>query len=172
MYKAVGFLCILVGCAGWGHSLAGQEKERVRHLRALVRILGQMRSEISYGKHTMPEICLLLSELNDEYYSIYFGRIYERTDGESGTGFPKVWEEELEKCLGPLPLREDERKAMSELAKNLRFREENGQAGRVGQVEVFLEGRLRQAEETLENRSKMIHSVSILTGLLLAIMLL
>ena len=61
---------------------------------------------------------------------------------------------------------------MSELAKNLRFREENGQAGRVGQVEVFLEGRLRQAEETLENRSKMIHSVSILTGLLLAIMLL
>ena len=102
----------------------------------------------------------------------YFGRIYERTAGESGTGFPKVWEEELEKCLGPLPLREDERKAMSELAKNLRFREENGQAGRVGQVEVFLEGRLRQAEETLENRSKMIHSVSILTGLLLAIMLL
>ena len=90
MYKAVGFLCILVGCAGWGHSLAGQEKERVRHLRALVRILGQMRSEISYGKHTMPEICLLLSELNDEYYSIYFGRIYERTAGESGTGFPKV----------------------------------------------------------------------------------
>ena len=89
----------------------------MRHLRALVRILGQMRSEISYGKHTMPEICLLLSELNDEYYSIYFGRIYERTAGESGTGFPKVWEEELEKCLGPLPLREDERKAMSELAK-------------------------------------------------------
>ena len=82
MYKAVGFLCILVGCAGWGHSLAGQEKERVRHLRALVRILGQMRSEISYGKHTMPEICLLLSELNDEYYYIFWAYLRENSWGE------------------------------------------------------------------------------------------
>ena len=56
MYKAVGFFCILAGCAGWGHSLAGQEKERVRHLMMLSQILSRMRSEISYGKHTMPEI--------------------------------------------------------------------------------------------------------------------
>ena len=162
MYKAVGVLCILVGCAGWGHSLAGQEKERVRHLRALSQMLSQMRSEISYGKHTMPEIC----------HSRCFGRIYERTEGEGGTDFPKVWEEEIGKCLEPLPLREDERRTVTELAKSLRFREEGGQAGRVGQAELFFEGRYRQAEEAVENRSKMIHSVSILTGLLLAILML
>ncbi len=172
MYKAVGVLCILVGCAGWGHSLAGQEKERVRHLRALSQMLSQMRSEISYGKHTMPEICLSLAELNDECYSRCFGRIYERTEGEGGTDFPKVWEEEIGKCLEPLPLREDERRTVTELAKSLRFREEGGQAGRVGQAELFFEGRYRQAEEAVENRSKMIHSVSIPTGLLLAILML
>ncbi|MDE6406242.1 MAG: stage III sporulation protein AB [Lachnospiraceae bacterium] len=172
MYKAVGFLCILAGCAGWGHSLAGQEKERVRHLRVLSQMLGQMRSEISYGKHTMPEICLLLKELNDECYSECFGRIYKRTAGEGGTDFPRVWEEELGKCMEPFPLREDEKRTVAELAKSLRFREEGGQAGRVGQAEAFLEGRYRQAEETCENKSKMIHSVSILTGLLLAILLL
>lgn len=172
MYKAIGFLCILVGCAGWGHSLAGQEKERVRQLRALSQILSQMRSEISYGKHTMPEICLLLAELDDKCYSGCFRNIYERTTGENGTDFPKVWEDELGKCLGALPLREDERRTMAELAKSMRFREESGQAGRVGQAEAFLESRYRQAEETFENRSKMIHSVSILTGLLLAILLL
>lgn len=172
MYKAVGFICILVGCTEWGHSLAGREKERVEHLRTLSQMLGRMQSEISYGKHTMPEICLLLSESNDECYSKCFGRIYERTAGEGGTDFPKVWEEELEKCLEPLPLREDEQRAMTALAKNMCFREVGGQAGRVGQAEAFLEGRYRQSEETFENRSKMIHSVSILTGLLLAILLL
>lgn len=172
MYKAVGFLCILAGCAGWGHSLAGQEKERVRHLRVLSQMLGQMRSAVSYGKHTMPEICLLLEELNDECYSECFGRIYRRTAGESGTDFPKVWEEEMGKCMEPFPLREDERRTVAELVKNLRFREESGQAGRIGQAEAFLEGRYRQAEEACENKSKMIHSVSILTGLLLAILLL
>lgn len=172
MYKAVGFLCIVAGCAGWGNRLAGQEKERVRHLRVLSHMLGQMRSEISYGKHTMPEICLLLAEIDDECYSNCFGRIYERTAGENGTEFPKVWAEELGKCLEPFPLREDERRTVTELAKCLRFREERGQAGRVGQAEIFLEDRYRQAEDTCENRTKMIHSVSILTGLLLAILLL
>lgn len=165
-------MCILAGCAGWGHSLAGQEKERVRHLRMLVQMLGQMRSEISYGKHTMPEICLLLAELEYECYSKCFRRVYERMEVESGTAFPKIWEEELKNCLEPLPLREDEKRTVTELVKNLGFREESGQAGRVGQTEAFLEGRYRQAEETCENRSKMIHSVSILTGLLLAILLL
>lgn len=172
MYKAVGFLCIVAGCAGWGNRLAGQEKERVRHLRVLSHMLGQMRNEISYGKHTMPEICLLLAESDDRCYSDCFGRIYERTAGESGKEFPKVWAEELESCLEPFPLREDERRTVTELAKNLGFREESGQAGRVGQAEAFLEGRYRQAEEACENRTKMIHSVSILTGLLLAILLL
>lgn len=172
MYKAIGFLCILAGCAGWGHNLAGKEKERVGHLKALSQMLSQMRSEISYGKHTMPEICLLLAELDDKCYSSCFGRIYERTATKGGTDFPKVWEEEFGKCLEPLPLREDERRTMTELAKSLRFREENGQAGRVGQAEAFFEDRYRQAGEMIENRSKMIHSVSILTGLLLAILLL
>lgn len=172
MYKAVGFLCILAGCAGWGHSLAGREKERVRHLKALSCLLGQIRGEISYGKHTMPEICLLLKEWNDTCYSECFGRIYKRTSEESGTDFPKVWEEELWTCMEPFPLREDEKRTVAELAKSLRFREESGQAGRVAQAEAFLEGRYRQSAESCENKSKMIHSVSILTGLLLAILLL
>lgn len=172
MYKAVGFFCILAGCIGWGSNLAGQEKERVRHLRMLFQTLGQMRSEIAYGKHTMPEICLLLTELNDECYSKCFRKIYERTAGEDGTDFPKVWEEELGKCLDLFPLREDEKRTMTELAGSMRFQEESGQAGRVGQAEAFLEGRYRQAEDAFENKSKMIHSVSVLAGLLLAILLL
>lgn len=172
MYKAVGFFCILAGCAGWGHSLAGQERERVRQLRTLSQMLSRMQSEISYGKHTMPELCLLLAELNDDCYSESFRRIYERTAAEGGMDFPKVWEEELKKCMEPFPLREDEKQTVAKLAKNLQFREENGQAGHVGKAAAFLEDRYRQAEENCENKSKMIHSVSILTGLLLAILLL
>lgn len=172
MYKWIGVLCILAGCAGWGSAKAGQEKERVRHLRTLFQILGQMRSEISYGKHTLPEICLLLAELNDGCYNACFSRIYELTGGENGGNFPEVWETQMQACLRELPLREDEREMMTGLPRTLSFREEEGQAWRISQAETFLEGRYRQAEETYENRSKMIRSVSILTGLLLSILLL
>jgi len=172
MYKLIGILCILAGCTGWGSAKTGQEKERVRHLRTLFHILGQMRSEISYGKHTLPEICLLLAELNDGCYHVCFTRIYELTKEENGGNFPKVWEAEIQACLAGLPLREDERETVAELPKTLNFQEERGQSGRIGQAEAFLEGRYRQAEESYENRSKMIRSVSILTGLLLSILLL
>lgn len=172
MYKWIGVFCILAGCVGWGNTKAALEKERVGHLRTLFHILGQMRGEISYGKHTLPEICLLLSELNDDRYKICFSRIYERTRQENGGDFSRVWEEEMENCLEGLLLREDERETLIGLPKTLSFREEDGQSGRIGQAEAFLEGRYRQAEETCENRSKMIRSVSILTGLLLAIVLL
>ena len=78
----------------------------------------------------------------------------------------------MQACLKQLPLREDERETVAELPKTLSFQEEGGQSGRIGLAEAFLEGRYRQAEETCENRSKMIRSVSILTGLLLTILLL
>lgn len=172
MFKWIGVFFILAGCVGWGNTKAALEKERVGHLRTLFHILGQMRGEISYGKHTLPEVCLLLSELNDDCYKICFSRIYERTKEENGESFTKVWEMEMKNCLEGLPLREDECEMLTGLPKTLNFREEGGQSGRIGQAEAFLEGRYRQAEETYENRSKMIRSVSILTGLLLAIVLL
>lgn len=165
-------MCILAGCIGWGSGKVGQEKERIRHLRTLFHILGQMRGEISYGKHTLPEICLILSKENDECYRICFRKIYEHTQIDGTAGFPEAWEAEMKTCLEKLPLRDDERQIMVELPKTLNFQEESGQAGRVGQAEAFWEGRYRQAEEAFANRSKMIHSVSILTGLLLAILLL
>lgn len=172
MYKLAGVLCIMAGCMGWGSGKIRQEKERIRQLRTWFHMLGQMRSEISYGKHTMPEICLVLAELNDECYKRCFGRIYERTQMESAAAFPEVWEAEIKSCLEKLPLHEDEKKIIIELPKTLHFREEGGQAGRIGQAEAFLEGRYRKAEEVCGNRSKMIRSVSILTGLLLAILML
>ena len=79
---------------------------------------------------------------------------------------------EMKSCLEKLPLLEDERQSVVELPKTLNFQEESEQAGRIRQAEDFLESRYRQAEEAFANRSKMIRSISILTGLLLAILLL
>lgn len=172
MYKLIGVFCILAGCIGWGSAKVGQEKDRVGHLRTLFHILGQMRSEISYGKHTLPEICLLLAELNDERYHLCFAKIYEQTGKENGKDFSEVWEMQMRACLEELPLREDEREMVVRLPKTLNFQEERAPSERIGQTESFLEGRYRQAEESYENRSKMIRSVSILTGLLLSILLL
>lgn len=172
MYRLAGIFFILAGCIGWGNGKVGQERDRIRHLRSLVQIFDRMQSEIAYGKHTLPEICLLLTTVREEHYSACFRRIYERSTEGDGTGIPRIWKEEFRDCLDKLPLREEERETVLTLPDHLCFQEGERQADRIGQAGEFLAERCRLAEGTYENRSKMIRSVSILTGLLLAILLL
>lgn len=172
MHKAVGVAFILLGCIGWGSLQIGKERERIRHLHALCRILLRICSEIGYGRHTLPEICQLLSQERESDYSCYFKRIYEKTALEGAASFPGQWEAQMASCLEKLPLREDEREVFISLPDRLGFPEERGQAESIGQAGEFLAARCRQAEEAWGDRSKMIRSVSILAGLLLTILLL
>lgn len=171
MYKAIGILCILIGSVGWGNGKIGQERERIRHLLLMSRILEKIRVEIAYGKHTLPEICLMLTEINDACYRDCFQRIYEAAF-EGRASLPALWRTEFQAFLGKCPLLEDEREVFAGLPDRLGFQEETGQAESIGQAEAFLSQRGRQAEENCENKTKMIRSVSILTGLLLTIWLL
>lgn len=70
------------------------------------------------------------------------------------------------------PLQEEERELFARLPDRLGFQEETGQAESIGRLEAFLAQKVGQAEEGCENKTKMIRSVSILTGLLLTIWLL
>ncbi len=171
MYKAIGIICILAGCFGWGNGKIKQERDRIRHLRTMCRILERIRAEIGYGKHTFPEICLMLTEINSECYQKCFRRICEES-AKSGSALPLLWKAEFEAFLKKQPIQADEREVFAGLPDRLGFQEETGQAGSIGQAEAFLSQRTRQAEENCENRTKMIRSVSILAGLLLTIWLL
>lgn len=171
MYKAIGIICILIGCVGWGNGKIAQERDRIGHLRIMSRILERIRAEIGYGKHTLPEICLMLTEINNECYKKCFRRIYEAAS-ESGSDLPQLWRAEFQAFLAGQPILEEEREVFAGLPDRLGFQEETGQAESIGQAEVFFSQRAVQAEESCENRTKMIRSVSILTGLLLTIWLL
>lgn len=171
MFKAVGIICILIGCAGWGDMKIRQERERIRQLGIMRRILEQIRTQIAYGKHTLPEICLMLTGINDTRYQNCFRRIYEAA-AESGSSLPALWKTEFQAFLEKQPLQEEEREVFVGLPDRLGFQEETGQAESIGQAEIFFAQRAEQVEEGCAGRTKMIRSVSILTGLLLAIWLL
>lgn len=171
MFKAIGIICILIGCVGWGNMRIRQERERIRHLHTMRHILERIRTEIAYGKHTLPEICLMLTEINDMCYGKCFQRICEAS-AANGSGLPELWKAEFQAFLKDQPLQEEERELFARLPDRLGFQEETGQAESIGRLEAFLAQKVGQAEEGCENKTKMIRSVSILTGLLLTIWLL
>ena len=78
----------------------------------------------------------------------------------------------MEACLRGLPLQGEEKEIWMKLPTNLGLQEGTRQAAAFGASVELLDRKCRQAEEIHENRAKMIHSVSVLTGLLLSILLL
>jgi stage III sporulation protein AB len=172
MFKIAGFLCIMAGCIGWGNAQVREEKSRVYHLRELIRIIRRIQDEIRYGKHTLPEICLILSQFRDSWYSAYFQKIYEQLAQKNSTGLETVWAAQMELCFRGVPLQEEEKDVLKNLPNQLGLQEETIQASNIGQSLDMLSRKCKQAEENYESKTKVIRSVSILTGFLLMLLLL
>lgn len=172
MLKLAGCLCILSGCIGWGINRIREEKKRIRHLQELIRIIRRIQGEISYGKHTLPEICLILAEYCHAPFSDCFRAIYERVDREDDSCLEQIWIQEIEQCMQTVFLQEEEREILRSLPQNLGLQEEKYQAESIGQSMDLLNRKCRQAEDAYENKSRMIFSLSILTGIFLVILLL
>ena len=172
MFKLGGTLCILAGCIGWGCSRISEEKCRIRHLRELIRIIKRIQTEISYGKHTLPEICLILAECSDVSYRPYFQRIFEQVGRENGASLTQAWEQQIGLCLREAPLSEEEKRVLKDIPQSLGLLEEKQQAESIGQSMELLVRTCTKAEENYENKSKMIFSISLLTGIFLTILVL
>ena len=172
MLKLAGMLCILTGCMGWGGSKIREERRRVEHLRELIRIIRRIQNEISYGKHTLPEICLILSEYSDELYQPYFKKIYEQIEQGNGICLIQVWKQQMEQCLEEVPLLKEEKDILTNLPRHLGMSEEKQQAESIGQPLDLLMRKCRQAEDAYDNKSRMIFSVSLLAGIFLTILML
>ena len=170
--KLSGSLCILAGCIGWGCGRIREEKRRIWHLREILRIIRRMQSEISYGRHTLPEICLILSGICQTPYQESFHRIYERMVQQDAACLEQIWGQELEQCLQNTRLQKEEKEVLVNLPLNLGIQEEKYQAESIGQSMDMLLGKCRQAEDAYENKSRVIFSLSILTGVFLTILLL
>lgn len=172
MLKLAGIFCILAGCIGLGGSKIREERCRVHHLRELIRIIKRIQDEISYGKHTFPEICLILSEYSDMLYQPYFKKIYEQTGQGNGTCLIQVWQQQMQLCLEEIPLIQEEKDIICNLLRDLGLSEERQQAESIGQSLSLLTRRCSQAEDAYSDKSRMIFSVSLLAGIFLTILLL
>ncbi len=171
MLKAVGGFLILAGCIGFGGNRIREEQGRIRHLQELIRIIRRIQNEMVYGKHTLPEICQILSVSSQAPYQEAFDTIYRRMRQEE-TCLDGIWEQEMTQSLRRTRLREEEREILRNLPRQMGIREEKYQAESIGQSMDLLVRKCRQAEESYENKSRVIFSLSILTGVFLIILLL
>ena len=56
-YKMIGAVLVIVGCGGFGFSLAAAQLREEAHLRQLVRMLKFMQRELRFHLTPLPELC-------------------------------------------------------------------------------------------------------------------
>lgn len=172
MLKLAGILLLMTGCIGLGINKAAEEKERIRELREIRRIVQRMQYEMRYGKRTLPEICLLFGQCMKEPYRSAFLEVFQRVEENDGTALEHIWKERMRACMSSLPLKEEEKEILYTLPEQQGILDETMQAADAGQSLDLLTEHIRRAEAEYENKSRVIMSISVMAGLFLAILLL
>lgn len=169
--KLLGAGMILSGCLGLGLWYKGQFAGRIKALHCLGNMLELLAGEVRYGRCTLPECCIHVSQYLEEPFANAFCRIGERMAENTGNSFGEVFREETGAGLEALPLKEQDREVFLYFAHQTGFSDGQMQLRTLEQCR----DRLRQTEEKLEKenaeKSRMAVGLGALSGLLLLLIL-
>lgn len=167
----LGFFCIICGCSGLGIWYSMQMKQKVWHLREMVRILELAISEIDYGKSTLPECCLEIGERAPQPYGKLFQKIYDGFQEAYGLNLGSMSKQILEKGLADIPV-EEEKEVFIRCFSDVGFTDEWLQKRNMERGRDVLLGRIEAEEIDLKKRSRLAVSLGTMSGLLLVLILL
>lgn len=171
MFRLLAAVLILYGSAGFSFKLCQEMRARIRHIGQMQELFRLMQSEISYNRATFPEICHQVSKRVEQPYRAAMEEVYRRACENCGTPIPVIWQEVMEKCLEPLPLKKEEREIFLGFGGRLGFTDMEMQIGMLDKCRTQLERLYEQAKSVVENKEKVITGVGILGGLMLVIIL-
>lgn len=172
MFKLAGILLLIFGCTGLGINKVAEERQRIRELGEIHRIVVRIQDEMVYGKRTLPEISLILGACTEEPYRSAFLMIAEKWQEGEETDLAHLWRDGLEICMRKLPLTEEEKEILLYVPARLGLMDEKQQAAGIGQSLDIIKAHGRKAESEYEDKARVIMSVSVMAGFFIGILLL
>jgi stage III sporulation protein AB len=164
---------MVMAAAAWGGGYAAELfRAEVRDLEQLLYMLTLLRSRMEYGMLVLPE-CLaqtadklkppLGNALND------LAQCLQMRDERS---FEELWEKYLCPVLGQMRLKEEQKEAVLALADGLADPDLAMKRYSIAQCETALKTRASQCKGQLQNRLHLCHTLSVLVGIFLVVLLL
>ena len=160
----VGYIFVILGCSGLGLWYSRQMKQKVFHLKEMIRILELFCSEIDYGKNTLIECFEIVKEKTLNPYKDMLEKMSE-------TGFGKDLEICLQEGLKGLPMKEEGeyfiRCFLDVGYEDGRMQKRAMERG-IEQLQMCVESE----EEDLKKRSKLAITLGTMCGVLLVLIML
>lgn len=171
MLRIVGAVLIIGGCSGIGFFYKKRFGVSLWHVRYMQQILERFMSEIRYGKATLPECCRQVGEKACEPYKTALLAIYEGVDSWDGAGFYERWQEYMGQALLEIPVTKEEKEIFLKFSTGCGFTDNQMQIRVIEQYKDMLATAVKNRENDLEKQGKMAAGLGIMSGLLLAVIL-
>ena len=159
MLKILGGCMIFSGCLGLGMWYSTQLRGRIKAVRNLRNILELLAGEIGYGRATLPECCTHTARYLHPPFDQAFCRIGERM------------EENMEKTLSTLPLKESDREDFLAFTWQTGFMDSQMQLRAIEQSIELLRLTGEKLQQENAEKSRMAVGLGAMGGLLLILIL-
>lgn len=172
MLRCIGVLLLMTGSIGIGWSVRTGLKENLNHLYQMRQIFWMFQKEIAYSKAPLPEACRKIGGRVEEPYKRAFFAIKDEMAVNYGTAFPALWEKQMEICMKEVPVSAQDKRIFLDFGNCIGYMDGTMQAEAVEQYVHKLELTIERLEKEMADKSKVIMSLSIMGGLMLAVILL
>lgn len=171
MLRIIGAVFIITGCTGIGFWYRRRFHMALWHLRYMYRIAELFMSEIRYGKAALPECCRQVGTKAQAPYRDALLAIQEGMDGSDGICFADKWREEMGQALVEVPVTKEEKEVFLEFSACSGLADNQMQIRALEQHRDMLASFIKNRERNLEKQSRMAAGLGIMSGLLLAVIL-
>lgn len=171
MLQIIGIIFLICGSAGIGFTFRKRMKDNLDTLYQMRQIFKMMQNEIMYSKASLPEACRRIGKNTESPYKEAFEGIYQEMLLNNGNPFSIIWKQNMNGCLKNLPISDEDKNVCLNFGDCAGFIDEKMQADAIEQYMHNLDISVKKLEEDMTNKGKVIMSLSIMGGLLVAVIL-
>lgn len=171
MLRLLGSICLLIGSTGVGWSWRDRFKKELAQLYEIRQIMKMFQSEITYSHVPLQEACRRIGGQVKEPYRETLLQIHGQMLKNSGEDFGSIWRGQIENCMQHLTVGREEQRILYEFGECVGFMDERMQVEVLEQLIDKLQLAIDRQEKELANKCRVVMSLSVMGGMMAAILL-
>lgn len=168
--KILGSLCIIISGAMYGMHMSQRPKMRIDELNEIKKAFLLLKSQIGYSYEILPEALINIANRSKEPVNTLFKTIANKLNQKSGKSVSDIWYCEF-KAYKNTNLSKEDIYTVSEFGKVLGYLDKKLQMDNIDIVIQYIDRTVDLILKNIEKDSKMYHSLGILGGILIALLL-
>lgn len=171
MLKLAGCFLVIGATTMLGIKKAKDVKEQYRQMQILEKLFHRMLSEISYQRAYLGEMFSYMGREVKEPYGNWLGQLGKRLEQKDGGTFDTIWKESIEMYLKETKLPEKELLRLAELGDSLGLADIEYQKKTLELYLGQLAETMQEVRDGMKMKVKLCHCLGVMSGMLIAVLL-